>query len=256
MIGRQRPPRRRHPRAAQVRQLFRVQLDRQLQPPRLVEDALHLGHRKGDPLAEPVHRVDQPLFRRGAQGRQADLGQIVARPALELRRHRMGAQKAGLHPDRPHLGDPPRGAQHGQLGLDIQTIARLDLDRCHAFADQRIDPRQRRRQQPVLARLARVAHRRQDPAPGARDFFVTRALQAQLELARPVAAMDQMGVAVDQRRRDQPAADIHFLAPAQVGGHRIARPRPDDPARLDRDGAIRRQAVTLSRQGRQICIEK
>ena len=43
------------------------------------------------------------------------------------------------------------------------------------------------------------------PPAGARDLLVAGPLEAHLELARPVAAMHEMGVTVDESRRDEAA---------------------------------------------------
>jgi hypothetical protein len=48
-------------------------------------------------------------------------------------------------------------------------------------------------------------HGRDDAAAGARDLLIARAGQPLFEFAGAVAAIDQMGMAIDQARRD-PAA--------------------------------------------------
>ena len=45
--------------------------------------------------------------------------------------------------DRPLAAQAARGAQLLHLGLDVEAVAGLDLDRGDAFGDQRIEPRQR-----------------------------------------------------------------------------------------------------------------
>ena len=53
-----------------------------------------------------------------------------------------------------------------QLGLEVEPVAGLDLDRGDALGDQRVEPRQRAGDELVLARLARRPHRRDDAAAG------------------------------------------------------------------------------------------
>ena len=52
------------------------------------------------------------------------------------------------------VAEPPRGAQRLRLGLEVEAVAGLDLDRGDAFGDQRVEPRQRLRDELVLARGA------------------------------------------------------------------------------------------------------
>lgn len=79
MVGRQRAVPRGERRAAEIGELFGMELDRQAECVGGVEDLADLGGREGDALAEAVDRVDEPLRRGGGEGRQADLRE-VARP--------------------------------------------------------------------------------------------------------------------------------------------------------------------------------
>src|SRR5829696_3280644 len=107
--------------------------------------------------------------------------------------------------DRALLAEPARGAQLSQLGLGLEAVAALDLDRRDALGEERVEPRQGGADELVLRRLAGGAHRRGDAAAGARDIGVALAGEPALELVGAVAGEDEMGVAVDQPRRD-PAA--------------------------------------------------
>src|SRR5437016_713652 len=71
--------------------------------------------------------------------------------------------------------------------------------------EKAIEPRQRLRDELVLARAPRRLHRRDDAAAGARDVLVRRLSEPQLELVRAVPGVDEMRVAIDEARRD-PAA--------------------------------------------------
>jgi Asp/Glu/hydantoin racemase len=66
-------------------------------------------------------------------------------------------------------------------------------------------------EQRAFARLARGAHGRDDAAAGARDLVVACAGQPELELVRPIAAIDDVGVAIDQARRDPATLAVDSL---------------------------------------------
>ena len=110
----------------------------------------------------------------------------------------MGAKKCGANGDRALAGKTARRLQLAALGIELEAIAGLDLDGGDALGDQGVEPWQRRSHQLVGAGLPRRLHRGNDAAAGARDFFVTRACQTLLEFVGAVAAVDQMGMTVDQ----------------------------------------------------------
>ena len=156
-----------------------------------------------------------------------DVGVLVA---LGFRRQGMRAEEGGAHRDRPLVAEPARGTQRLRLVFEIEPVAGLDLDRGDAFRDQRVEPRQRLRDELVLARRAQRLDRRDDAAAGPRDLLVGRAGKPHLELVGAVAGMDQMGVAVDQAGRDPAALAVDDLGAA--AGRRQVRFRTgiDDPA--------------------------
>ena len=79
MVGRQRTVARRKRRAAEIAQLFGMQLDRQAQFCRLLEDPLDLIGREGDVLAETVDRIGQPGIGGGGQHLSADEVDVIRR---------------------------------------------------------------------------------------------------------------------------------------------------------------------------------
>ncbi len=72
--------------------------------------------------------------------------------------------------------------------------------------------------QAFLTGATRLADRGQDPTARLRDLFVRRAFEAHLEFVRPVAAVHQMRVAVDEARRDPATFAIGGFR-AGAGGH-------------------------------------
>ncbi len=204
----------RHRRAVQVGKLLGMQLDRQAKRLGMLEDARHFLDREGDALAEPVDRVDQPFGMALVHAGDDHFVDIAGAVVLEFRRQSVGGEPGGDDMHRARLADAARDPQHLQFGGDVEPVAGLDLQRGDAFGKQRIDARQRQRQKLFLARLAGVANRRQDAAAGPRDLLVAGAFKAHLEFAGAVAAIDDVGVAVDQAGRDH--------APIKVAGRRIA----------------------------------
>ena len=83
--------------AAEIGELLGMDLDRQPLRLRRREDPRGLLGREGDALAEDVDRIGQALRGDRVEHRPGDEIDIVARAALELRRHRMGAEEGGAH---------------------------------------------------------------------------------------------------------------------------------------------------------------
>jgi hypothetical protein len=148
----------------------------------------------------------------------------------------MGAQKCRADRDCARRAQRAR-AQHADFARPIEAIARLDLDRRGPFRDQRVEAGQGAGDKIALARRARGAHGRDDAAAAPRDFFIGHAFEAHLELGGAVAAVDQVGVAIDQARRDPAARAIDDLPRIKRRGIG-RRPGIDDPAILGRDHAV------------------
>src|SRR6185437_5546632 len=153
-----------------------------------------------------------------------------------------------LHQNVAHLSQAPRGAQHLTLAGEIEPVAGFNLDRRDAFADQRIEPTQRLRHQRLLAGLPRRRHRRRDAAAGARDLLIRSAGKPQLEFAGAIAAVDEMGMAINQSRRNPAALAINAL----VAARRLSlKPREPDAAALRRQRATLNDAKTHAGAGRE-----
>ena len=235
-----------------------MQLDRQAERLGRVEDARRSARaRRRCPRRS--RRPHRPGLRRrspAASRRQTmvDIGVLVA---VRLRRQRMRAEEGGAHRHRPLVAEPARGAQRLRLVVEVEAVAGLDLDRGDAFGDQRVEARQRLRDELVLARRARRLDRGDDAAAGPRDLLIGRAGEPHLELVGAVAGIDEMGVAVDQAGRDPAAVavDASRRRVAQRAGRSRFRPGKDDPAVAGGDGAARRcRGRRSARQGRQAGI--
>ena len=137
----------------------------------------------------------------GRQHLRAQPGDVAVLVAVGFGRQRVRAEEGGGDRDRALRAPAARAARSWRASVSrFEAVARLDLDGGDAFGDQRIEARQRLRDQFVLGRRARRLHGGEDAAAGARDLLVGGAGEPQLELVRAVAAVDQMGVAVDQAR--------------------------------------------------------
>ena len=155
----------------------------------------------------------------------------------------MRAEKGGADRDRPALAEAARDAQRLALGRGFEAVARFDLDRRHAFGDQRIEPPQRRCDQLLLARAARRAHGGENAAAGAGDLLVARAGEPLLEFLGAVAAVDEMGVAIDEPGRDPAALAVDDARRGRAGCGRLAlRAGEGDAAALRRDRARSRRS--------------
>ena len=187
-------------RAAAVAELLGVQLDGQAERAGGGEHALDLRRREGDRLAEAVHGVDQPL-RVPARQPPADGVDVVVRAAFEFGWQRVGGQRGGAHGLAGGGADLAGDAQAACLVHIAQAVARLDLQCRHALGEQGAGALHGTVAQRVVGRGARGGHGRADAATGAGDLLVACALQPQLELAGAVAAVDEVGVRVDQAGR-------------------------------------------------------
>ena len=120
----------------------------------------------------------------------------------------MRAEKACAHTYGAKRCDPSGYAQHFQLRLDIQSVARLNLDRCHPFSDERIYPFQSGCQQTRFTRRACRSNGRSNTSACLCNLFIARAMETHLKLGGTVTAMHNMRVAIDETRRDQAAFQI------------------------------------------------
>ena len=243
MVGGERAELGGQPRAVEIRQLLRVQLDRQGVGPRGLENPADLGGAEGDALAEAVHGIRRALGRHRRDHVLADEANVAVGIATVFRRNGMGPQEGGADRDRPRLPEAPGGAQHLEFVAGGQAVAGLDLDRRRTLADEGVEARQRAGDQRVLARRPGRGHRRGDAPARLGDLLVARAGEAKLELGGAVAAIDQVRVAVDEPGRHPAPLQVDPLRGGHAGRQVRHGADPGDPAVPRRDGAKRDLAI-------------
>jgi hypothetical protein len=211
-----------------------------------LEHPSRLLHREGNPLAEGIDRVRQPLLCHGGKHRVADEIEIAVAVVPEFRRQGMSTQIAGHHIHRPPLPERAGDAEHLDLGVLVEAVPRLDLDGGYALGQQRVEPLESRGRQVSLRRGPRGAHRRGDAAPGPGDLGIGDARQPLLEFIGPAAAIDQVGVAIDEPRGGEAPLAIQGLVTRRS---LKARANPCDPAALDQHRRILDQAIAIPHRG-------
>ena len=159
----------------------------------------------------------------------------------------------------PSRAEPVGDLEQPQLGLEVEAVAGLRLDRRHAVAEHLVQPAPAVGQQLRLGRRARRLDRRQDAATGGQDVEVGGAALAQLELVLARAREQQVGVRIDEAGRDRAARGVEPREAAEgvaVGARARPRPhgagrrrgcgppRPRRPGRWDRPGRSARRRPT------------
>ncbi len=145
-----------------------------------------------------------------------DIG-VARRTFLGLGRKGVGGKQGRDDPHRLIPTDRLGGVEQADFGSGVETVARLDLDRRHPALHQRVEAAAG-----LVAKLVRAgrlggADGRGDPATGPRNFLIGGTGAAHGMFVGAGAAEDEMGVAVDQARRDPRAADGGHLPGAEAG---------------------------------------
>ncbi len=227
------------PGAAQIGKLLGVKLDGKPELLRCGKDLIHLGDRKGDAFAEAINRIGELCPGDGRQCLVADEIDIAGMIVTIFGGKGVGAEIARHHIDWMAFSQSARDTEHLELGLDIETIARFDLDRRHALGKQAFESSRCGFEQIFFACRACGAHGREDAAARLGDVGIGDAVEALLEFLGAVAAIDEMGVAVDQARGEEAPAAVDGLGRRRF----LPRPGPGDPAPFHQNRTIFDQAV-------------
>ena len=168
--------------------------------------------------------------------RSLDIGGAIVR---ELGWQRMGGEQRRANRDRTDFREAAHNAERLSLGLDVKPISGFDFNRRHPLGDEGVEAPQRRADEILLARLARGPNARENASAAAGDLFIGCAREPHLEFPRPIAAVDEVGVAVDQAGGDPATLAIDDArAGATVGGDGVLRAGEDDAAVPRDEGAV------------------
>ena len=202
MVGRQAAMAGDHGAGAEVGVLVGVQLYAEAVRLGLVEQPVHLRVVEADLVAKAVDLIDQALAHRLGQHLFAHEGDVVVAPAGELGREPVGAEIGRDHRDGQVAAELARHAHRAQLGIPVEARARLALDRGDAVGDQAAHAGAGRGVERFLGEQPRALHQVADAAARRLEIPALAALAQHLEVYKAFLAVDDVGVGIDQARRD------------------------------------------------------
>ena len=142
---------------------------------------------------------------------------IILAAILILRRKRVEREQGRYDPHRLARGECRGASQQAKLDLEVERIARLDLDRGTPPFISASSRSAAVASSSIVGRRLRRLHRRGDAAAGPGDLLIGRAGAAHRMLVGAGAAENQMRVAVDEARRDPGAAERNHFPGAESG---------------------------------------
>ena len=151
----------------------------------------------------------------------------------------MRAEERGADRDGTRLRELACDPKRFALGGKLESVAGFDFDRAHALSDQSVQSLERRSRKLVFACGAGRADCRKNSAAFAGDLLICGPRESQLEFMRPIASIDEMGVAIDEGGGDPAAVAIDDPRRGARGGRKLVlRANEDDSsvARGDRAG--------------------
>ena len=103
-----------------------------------------------------------------------------------------------------------------QLGRQVEAVARLRLHGRDPVAQHLVEPASTVAVQLLGRGGPRGGNRREDPAAGGQDVEIGRSAPAELQLALAAPGEEEMGVGIDQARRDRAAVGVQDREPIEV----------------------------------------
>ena len=246
VIGRQRLVFRGQSRAAAVGKLLGMELDPETVEGGRFKQALGFFQRKADGVAEAIDGARQFQARNGWNHLVHDLVDIVFTVRGELGGQGMEREQCRHDAHRFRLVERARDVEKADFARRIESITRLDFDRRAPARHQRMETAARRFQQLGHTRRAGCRDRGGDTAPGSGNLLVGRPRPPSGMFGRPRSAEHEVGMAIDQSRRDPRAPqgdDFRGLDPREFR----AAPDAHDPAVLHADGGLRHDAERIVR---------
>ncbi len=224
-----------------------MHLDGDAQGERGIKEPLGLMHIEGDPLAKDVHRINKPLGTQCGQPLTCNGVNVLIRSGCEFRWQGVRGEERRLYRDGKALTELARRPQHLRLIRKRQSVAGFDLNRRHAFSQQRGEARSCAIDQFFKTCLPRRPHGGEDPTAARRDLGIARPAQALRVFARPCARENEVRVTIDQARGQPNALKIMAFKIRAAQLNRLL-PRHSDPidvAIAYRDGAFFNHAHAL-----------
>ena len=231
-------------RTTAVTELLGMQLDWQAQALGRSKHPPDLRSAKCNALAKAIDRINQPFSVQDRQHLQHGI-HIVIRAPGEFARHSMGPQEGGAYIHRMRLA---QGAGHLQALAFVfqrQPVAGFDLDGGHALVQQFAKALGADYLQLLCAGVAGGLDGGCYAATGAGNLLVAGTVQALFELLRPIAAVDQVRVTVDEAWGNQRTARIvlHIATRQQFGRQRSVRTNPRQGVAVHHQSGVLDQAV-------------
>ena len=124
----------------------------------------------------------------------------------------MRAQERRADRDIALFSEPACDGERFALCGKVEPIAGFDFDRADALGDKGVQSPQRRPDELVFACRAGRSDSGKNAAAFASDLFVRCAGEPELEFVRPIAAVNEVGVAIDQGGRNPAALAIDDAA--------------------------------------------
>ncbi len=197
-----------HLHAAAVGQLLPVNLRLHAVLGSCFEDAGCLVGGEEALVAEHVDEIGQSLPSHLGNHFAHNQVHIVALPTRIGASHGVGTEESAAHGDRARLAYAPYHAQHLQLVLRVQTVTALDFYRARAFIYYLPNPTHGLTVELILRQLVQTVGRIQYAAAAPRYLRVAQPLDFVDKLLLAAVGIDQMGVAVAERRQHRSALGI------------------------------------------------
>ena len=174
---------------AHVGQLPDVHVRRQTQDLCGPQKLCRLGHRESDVLAKRIDRVHETRRVQSLEPRSARALDVSGAIRLVFVRQGVQPEVRGLDGERQTAAQLARSFQQAPFGLQLQSVARFDLEGGDALGHEAFRPHRRRGQQRVEPGGPCCVDSGLDAAAGARDVLVGNTAQPLLEFLDPIAAV-------------------------------------------------------------------
>src|SRR3984885_3870948 len=215
-----------------------MQLDRKPRAARGGEHASDLVGRERNPLAKPVDGVNQAFAGQLRDHRVGYISDIDVAVVAEFWRQSVRAQESHADRDMALFGEPACDGERFALGGKVEPVAGFDFDRADTLGDKSVQSPQRRLAELAFARGASRSDSGKNSPAFASDLLIRSAGKPELEFVRPVAAVNEVCMAIDQGGRNPAAFAIDEAGARAPRGRKLVLPANKSDASFARgDGA-------------------